>query len=282
MPAAPPLDLSPFESICALGGVSCGFDQPVAIRVVGNQDIEPEEIRSFELGYSGAIGDKLLVTAAAYYNRVDNFISDFIPYTTNRFGGRIHDNFPAWRPPSELAPPLAALVYGSLQAALPPSIFASLSTGVYGEPFFALLSVVNFGRVDTRGVEIGVTRELDGGWAVDAGYSWFDFDVRERLFEDPALPNAPEHKLHAGVTFVGERLDAAFKLRWADSFPWSAGVYRGEVPSYEVADLTANFRIDERWSVGIDVSNLFDESHFEFFGADLLERRALAHVTLGW
>jgi hypothetical protein len=34
--------------------------------------------------------------------------------------------------------------------------------------------------------------------------------------------------------------------------------------------------------VGTNISNLFDRSHFEMFGGDLLRRRALAHVTVTW
>ncbi len=278
MPVAPPLDLSPFEAICAAGGASCGFEEPVALRVVGNRDIEPEEIRAYELGYSAVLGNKLFLTADVFHHRIERFISDFVPYVDPFLGGRLHPSFPAYRPPSELPPALAELLLQSLAANLPPELFAVLSNGVAGEPLFPLLSVTNFGRVDTRGLELGLTR-VHRGWTFDFGYRYYDFDVREDMLTDPALPNTSEHRVHAGITYVGQRFDAAFKIRYVDGFPWSSGFYRGRVPSYDVADVAANYRLNESWSVGINVSNLFDNSHFEFFGADLLQRRALAHLT---
>ncbi len=53
------------------------------------------------------------------------------------------------------------------------------------------------------------------------------------------------------------------------------------MPSYEVVDLTANRELG-RFRVGIDVSNLLDEEHYEFFGADLIGRRALVHLAYAW
>jgi iron complex outermembrane receptor protein len=280
LPVLPPVPLQPFENICAIGGVSCGFDEPVQIRGVGNEGLEVEEIRSFELGYNAVIGKRTFLTFDAFYNRVDNFISDFIPYFNPGLGGRIHDNYPAYQPPADLPPPLAAALLDALSTNLPPQLFASLSTGAEGEPFFALLSDINFGRVDTQGFELALLHSFATRWTFNLGYAYFDFDVKERITEDPALPNTAPHKVNLGLSYIGDRFDAALRYRWSDRFDWAAGFYRGEVPSYEVVDLTVNYQFSERWSVGLNVSNLLDESHFQFFGADLIERRALAHLTL--
>jgi iron complex outermembrane receptor protein len=282
LPVGPPVPLQPLEGICAIGGVACGFDQPVQIRSLGNEDLEVEEIRSFELGYNAIIGKRTFLTLDYFNNRVENFISDFIPFFNPGLGGRIHDNYPAYQPPAALPPPLAALLLGTLQANLPPELFTILSTGAGGEPIFALLSNINFGQVDTQGFELALSHPFATSWTLDLGYSYYDFEVKERILEDPALPNTAKNKANLGLVYVGDRFDAAFRYRWSESFDWSAGFYRGRVPSYEVADLTVNYRIDEHWSAGVDVSNLFDESHFEFFGGDLIERRALGHLTFSF
>lgn len=279
LPVAPALDLRPFEGICALGGVACGFGEPVAIRAVGNETVEVEEIRSFELGYNAVLGKSLWLTADLFSNRIENFISDFIAYFNPALGGRIHGNYAPYRPPPELADPLASQLLASLEASLPPEIFAVLSNGAFGEPFLPFLSVVNFGRVDTRGFEVAVMRPIRESWRLELGYAYFDFDVREELPEDPALPNASKNRANVGLSYVGDRLDAALRWRWVEGFDWSAGLYRGHVRSYDVMDLTVNFELDRRWGVGLAVSNLFDSTHYEFFGADLLRRRALVHVT---
>jgi len=282
LPVLPAVQMQPFEAICGIGGVSCGFDQPVQVRALGNEDLEVEEIRSFEVGYNAVIGKRTFLTLDAFYNQVDNFISDFIPYFNPGLGGRIHDNYPAYQPPADLPPPLAAALLNALAGNLPPEYFAILSNGADGEPVFALLSDINFGRVDTKGFEFSLSHRFAAGWTFDLGYAYFDFDVKERITEDPAYPNTAPNKVNLGLAYIGDRFNAALRYRWSDSFDWAAGFYRAEVPSYGVADLTVNYHFAKRWSVGLDVSNLFDESHFEFFGADLIERRALAHTTFSF
>ena len=280
LPSLPPVDLSPFEGICALGGASCGFADPVAIRAVGNADLRPEEIRTLELGYSGLIGAETLLTVDAYDSRIENFISDFIPFF-DPARGRLASPFLPYSPPAELPPPLAGMLLGALQANVPPELFALLSNGVFGEPVFTALSLVNFGQVDTRGVELSLSRRVGDRWNVDLGYAWFDFDIRDRLPDDPALPNSSENRLHASLSYLGDRFDAALRMRHVEGFEWSAGLYRGPVPAYQVVDLTANRELG-RFRLGIDVSNLLDEEHYEFFGGDLIGRRALVHLDVGW
>ena len=56
----------------------------------------------------------------------------------------------------------------------------------------------------------------------------------------------------------------------------------GEVPSYHVTNLDASWDVNDHWRVGLNVSNLFNEEHYEAFGGDILERRALLHVTGSW
>ncbi len=170
---------------------------------------------------------------------------------------------------------------GALQANLPPELFVLLSNGVFGEPVFTGLSLINFGRVDSEGIEVSVNSRLGDRWSVDLGYAWFDFDIRDRLPDDPALPNSSENRFNAGITFTGDRFDVALRARSVEGFDWSAGLFKGPVPSYEVVDLTVNQTFD-RFRVGIDVSNLLDEEHYESFGADLIGRRALVHLDFTW
>ncbi|MFQ5350618.1 MAG: TonB-dependent receptor plug domain-containing protein, partial [Thermoanaerobaculia bacterium] len=280
MPLQPPVDLSPFEAICSFGGTSCGFDQPIGVRAVGNSLLEPEEIRTVELGYSGIVGGDTYLTVDYYDSRIENFISDYIPFF-DPSRGRLASPFAPYAPPAGLSPPFATLLLGALQANVPPQLLPLLSNGVFGEPVFTALSLVNFGRVESEGVELSLSSRLGDRWTLDLGYAWFDFDIRDRLPDDPALPNSSENRLNASLAYVGDSFDAALRVRQVEGFDWSAGLYKGPVPSYEVVDLTAN-RAFGRYRVGIDVSNLLDEEHYEFFGGDLIGRRALVHLDYTW
>ena len=136
--------------------------------------------------------------------------------------------------------------------------------------------------VDTQGIDLGLNYYLTDQWIFDASYSWFDFDVKERLLGDQLLPNAPEHKASAGLTFNAARFGASLKYRWVEGFPWAAGIFIGEVPTYDVVDLGVSYRFTDKLEVGVDVSNLLDDEQYQSFGGDLLTRRALGHVSFSW
>ena len=48
--------------------------------------------------------------------------------------------------------------------------------------------------------------------------------------------------------------------------------------SYSVVDVGGNYQINEKISVGVNVSNAFDDEHYESFGGDIIGRRALGTV----
>jgi outer membrane receptor protein involved in Fe transport len=49
-----------------------------------------------------------------------------------------------------------------------------------------------------------------------------------------------------------------------------------------VVDLTANYRPTDVITLGVNVSNLLDNEHWESFGGDVLGRRALGSVQFSW
>ena len=49
-----------------------------------------------------------------------------------------------------------------------------------------------------------------------------------------------------------------------------------------LVDLSAGYKLNENWEVGVDISNLLDDEHWQSFGGDLLSRRALGYVAFGW
>ncbi|UCF68961.1 MAG: TonB-dependent receptor [Acidobacteriota bacterium] len=278
---APPVDLAPFESFCAPYGVSCGFDAPVPVLATGNESLDVEKIRSFEIGYRAIVGRNVYLTADLYTSRIDDFITDLLPLNNARLG-RINPNLPPYSPPAALPAEAAAALLGTLEASLPPEFYAVMSNDPSGGPFFVPFSVTNYGRVDTRGAELGLLIRPRRHWMLDVGYTWFDFDVKNELPDDPLLPNTATHKYSDGVSYRSPRCGATLKYRHVQGFDWRTGVFWGYVPAHDVVNLTASARLNDAWEVGVDVDNLFNEVHFEQFGGDLLQRRALVYTKLGW
>jgi len=270
-PAGRPITaFAPLDAqVRALLGQSIGLAS-IPIRAFGNDRLTVEKIKSYEAGYSGILSSQLYVTLDYYRSSIDNFVTDLLP--------GVNTQFAPYAPPSFVPAPLAAQILTVLRA-LGPN-FAGLTT-VNGQPTL-VLSYANAGNVDTQGVDLGINFYASNHWLFDASYSWFDFKVKSQLAGDRLLPNAPENKLSAGVTYTGERLSTAVKYRWVDGFPWAAGVFVGDVPSYNLVDLSAGYKLTDHFAVGVDVSNLFDKKHWQSWGGDLLKRRALGHVAFSW
>ncbi len=255
----------------ALGGASLGFDLvPVLAR--GNPDLKVEHITGYELGYSGIFGSKLFVTADYYRNQVEDFVTDLLPGVNPAFG--------FYTPPANLPPQLQAAILGALRARVPASILRSLTT-VDGKPAL-VFSYTNAGEVETQGVELAFNYYLSNNWLLDFNYSWFDFEVQSVQLGDKLFPNAPENKFNLGIAYTTEKFDVSAKYRWVDDFFWAAGVFAGDIPGYDSVSLSAAFRPIEHIAFGANVSNALGNEHYEAFGGDLLDRRALGYVSYSW
>ena len=279
VPVAPPLTAAAaLEGLfCAPFGVSCGLTA-VPVLALGNPNVEVEEIRSFEVGYSGIFNNKTFVTIDYYNTQIENFITDLITAFNPALGGRINPAFGPYQAPAGIPEPFASLLEGTLAGIAP--LFSN--NPLNGNAILGAVSYTNFGEVDTQGLEIGINHYINNQWSIDASYTWFDFDVGNQLAGDPLLPNTAENRFGLGVTYRGEKLGGSLKYRHSESFPWNAGVFSGEVPAFDVVDLVASYQVTDAIELGVNVTNLFDDKHFEIFGGDILERRALGHIAYRW
>ena len=268
-----PTDLSALNGFCAPFDVDCGFGM-TRVLALGNEDLEVEKIKTWEVGYSGILGGRAFFPFDYYNSRADNFITDLLPQLGTSLG-RVNPNFGAWQAPEGLPEPVAA----GIRAAVP-----SLSNAPDGSNIIAAVSYTNFGRVDTQGVDIGLNYYFVDDWTFSFNYSWFGFDIKDDLpgFDTLLLPNSPENKFALGLSYAHESFDVGFSYRWVDDFRWSVGPFQGDVESYAVFDVTANYQISEHWTAGVNVANLGNNKHWEAFGGDILARRALAHILFSW
>ncbi|HYG61735.1 MAG TPA: TonB-dependent receptor, partial [Thermoanaerobaculia bacterium] len=273
-PAGAITAFAPLEAALAplLGGRTLGLAS-IPILARGNSDLEVEEITSYELGYTAIVSRKLFLTLDYYRNEVENFVTDLLPGVNPVFTT-------PYAPPSFLPAAVQAQILATLRGGLGQNTFPGLTT-INGFPAL-VLSYTNSGVVDTQGIDFTFNYYVNDRWSTDFSYSWFDFEVQEQDQRDQLLPNAPENKVSAGLSYSGGSFDAGIKYRWVDDFPWAAGIFVGEVPSYDLVDLSVGYRFSDNIKVGVDVSNALDEEHFQAFGGDLIERRALGYVTLGW
>lgn len=271
--AAPPANLTPLNAVCARFGVDCGFGLTRVV-AVGNAALDVETIKTWEAGYSGVVANKVVLTLEYYRSEAEDFITDLLPQLGTPLG-RINPAFGPWRAPAGLPAPAAA----AIQAQVP-----LLSNSFDGSNILAAASYTNFGAVDTQGLDFGLKYFVAAGAELFLNYSWFDFKVKEQVrgFENLLLPNSPEHKIGAGIGYTKARFGGNVSLRWVDDFRWAVGPFVGPVLSYTVVDVAASYNLTDRLKLGVNVSNAFDDEHWQSFGGDILERRALASLAYQW
>lgn len=305
-PAATPANTAMLEGICVASGVlDCGLvrldtngdmiPESLPVLALGNESLELEEVRTFEVGYAGILGSRSFLTADYYFSKNENFITDLLPLVGTPLGS-INPNYGVWigSTAAETTPVNPALGFpvgftvadavraGSASELGPLGVL--LTNDPAGASIIGARTYTNFGRVDTQGVDLGLRYYIDDAWHLDANYSWFDFDIKETEpgLDDLLLPNSPENKVAVGLSYDVERWDARIGARWVDEFRWTVGPFQGDVESYTTVDLSGNWRFGDGWSAGLNVANALDDEHWEAFGGDLLGRRALAHLAYAW
>jgi len=291
-----PINLAELESICALDGVACGFDidfipgedptldatPDTRVLALGNRDLELEETRSWELGYSASLGRKLTIAVDLHHSKHENLIAGLLPQLGTSLG-RVNPAFGPYVPPHGLSAAGWVQLRARLQQILGPR-FAFLSNNLDGTPILAMASYANFGTVDADGLDLALSWYPARGWTLAFSYSWLDFEVDRSPagLDHLLLANAPENQVRLMLGWAGRRWNASARYRWVDEFRWVSLPFEGDVDSYATVDVIANLHLGDHWNLGLNVVNLLDDEHWESFGGDLIGRRALASVSYGW
>jgi iron complex outermembrane receptor protein len=235
-----------------------------------------EQIQTIEVGYKGKPVKKLFVDANAYYNMSKDFLSPVtvVGVTTQRGD----------QPIEEVQSGYAA--YGGLVA-----------------------TYINFGEINTYGFDLGVNYALNKSLSVNANYSFFDYSVDENNMENDfnndgvvnkldVLVNSPNHRAGFGINYSGSKFFGTVFTRWVQEFDYFSSfqiaaetqdlTYRG-TPIVEDArstdtwnygplggfvnvDVSLGYRINEKFTVSGQVTNLFDSEIREFTASPFIGR----------
>lgn len=270
--------------------------------------LRPEINNTFELGYKGVFGEKLLLEAAVYHTRYKDFISELQVFNPNVFAN-------AAQLAAELQPTQQAIANILIAQGVPAdqaqATAAAIVTGVVTNAAQLPLGVIspeqiandtdviltnrNFGDISVNGLDFSIAYFPHPRWALTANYSFVTqkgfnlFQKPNRVYfenvdgvSDIAL-NAPANKagLAAEYRNRARSLEIELRGRYVEGFPMTSGVYSGEVQTYTLFD--ANLAYDLPFSAGtrftLSALNLFDKEHREFVGAPLLGRMILAKLV---
>ncbi|MCY3666412.1 MAG: TonB-dependent receptor [Gemmatimonadetes bacterium] len=269
---------------------------------------------TFELGYKGIIGEKLVVAADLYHTRIQDFVSPIQVQTPNVFldpaslgaalgagvGEALAEN-------AELAAAVAPLdnmqVPGTLSGNGNGSpvdeivtLFAGGAAGIpFGtvtpeqafDPTAVMLTYRNFGEISLNGLDVNLVYFPSDQWSLTGSYSYVDKTLFENVdgIADIAL-NAPGNKFKLGTsfTFDQQQLTLGAQWRYVGAFRQESGVFVGDVDSYSLLDLNASCLLPfgSNLRLGVDVSNALDNKHRTFIGAPEIGRLVFGQLGVAF
>ncbi|MEQ8548269.1 MAG: TonB-dependent receptor [Cyclobacteriaceae bacterium] len=210
--------------------------------------VQPERVKSVEVGYKSLIQNKLLIDASYYYNIYTDFISQEQIIASLKDDAGDPNYISMLNPDSKI-----------------PSQLASNETDA-ATAFFIYSNLDN--TVRTQGAAVGLTYNLSGGYTVGGNYSWNKFIDG---YDDNVLNdfNTPEHKfnLNFGNRKLTDNLGFNITYRWQEAFRWESSFAVGDVPAYSTLDAQVSYRLKDLQSVvKLGGSNLLGDYYLQSLG----------------
>ncbi|MBI4502181.1 MAG: TonB-dependent receptor [Gemmatimonadetes bacterium] len=288
---------APAAATAANVPASLAWDFPAATQALalGNKNLDVEKVTGFEFGYKGDVSTRLFVTADFYYNRINNFVTDLL--------GAVNPDYPQYSltSPTDVPTTLTNLDAALAAAGLPPTHplrapipvlranylglaaafgnrLATLPTGERA----VVVSYTNAGKVNERGVEVGLGVLLTNELKADGSYTFFDFSVvaGSQQVGDSLLPNTPKHKGSLGLSYNGRQgVDASISVKVVDQLNWAAGVFSGSIPSSQTVNVSLGYRLNNYVRVNLVATNVFDQQRYQLYGGSVIGRRVLGGIT---
>ena len=243
-------------------------------KVEGAEEVKPEQVSSFEVGYKSLINKRLMLDFAFYYNIYNDFITQI---QVRKAAGDIIIPTGTSNDPND--PNYWG--YNSLteQNIRNAQLLLTPITTVGQENTFQ--TYTNFHQqVTGAGLALGADYNIGHGFLVRGNYNW------NKLIEGLSADflndfNTPEHKFNLSVSNrkVIDHLGFNVTFRWQAAFRWEAGFGRGDVPAVGTLDGQLSYNLPAfHSSIKLGGSNIFNNRHVLSFGGPTLG--AIYYVTV--
>jgi iron complex outermembrane receptor protein len=249
---AEPINLGLFSPLLA------GRIYPLPIQSVGNTDLQETTLDAYEIGYTGVIRGRTVVSAAFYVNKTKNDIF----FTEDRAGRWTATNPPPGWP-------------------LPP-IVISIATGGAGFP--GRFTYLNFGHMTQQGLELGVDTQVRTGLNLFANYS-YQADPDPEDFDIAELNLPANNRFNVGVSFDQSRYFGNLSVSYSDDAFWQDVLdarYSGTTEAYTLLNAGFGVRFAEgRFSTAIKATNLLNDEIQQHVFGDVIKRQVVAELRIG-
>jgi outer membrane receptor protein involved in Fe transport len=213
-------------------------------------EVKPEQIKSFEVGYKGLMaGQKLMVDVSYYYNIYTDFEYQI---RVRRAVGDVNAN--------------------AINA-------SSLLSGDNTNTYQIYTNATD--EVNSQGAAVGITYNLPKSYTLSGNYSWNSFDKNQNTSGIYQF-NTPENKVN--LTFANrkltDKLGFAVTWRWQEDFFWEGSFANGNVPAVSTFDAQVSYKVPAMKSVvKLGGSDIFNKRYVLNYGAPLIGAIYYVSVT---
>jgi outer membrane receptor protein involved in Fe transport len=215
--------------------------------------IQPEKVKTFEVGYRTTLFNSFYVDAGYYYNTYH----DFIGY---QLGLKL-----SFVPNSSFPDKIQAYRYAANSASKITSQGFSVGTNYYFAQYFQLSGNYNWNRLNTETDDPIVPAFNTPEHKFNLGFSGRDIPL--------SLGSFKVRKTGFNVNY-----------KWVEGFLFEGSPqFTGYIRSYGLLDAQVNFNI-ERWNTTLKIgaSNILNNVHFETYGGPRLGRLAYVQLLYEW
>jgi iron complex outermembrane receptor protein len=226
------------------------------IKPVGNPNLKETSLDAYEVGYTGVVAGRTVVSAAFYVNKTKNDIL-FTEVPNSRWTA-------ANPPPGWPLPPIAI----------------SLATGGAGFP--ARFTYLNFGKTTQKGLELGVdssTRYANffANYSYQAKPEPEGFDISE-------LNLPPKNRFNVGTSINYDRFLGNFSISYTDSAFWQDVLddrYHGTTKAYTLVNAGFGVRwAGDRVTTSVKATNLANQDVQQHVFGDILKRQIVGELRV--
>jgi outer membrane receptor for ferrienterochelin and colicin len=273
----------------------------------GYSPLEANFSNTIEAGYKGLIGDRMRVSADAWFQRrpadpTSQVLNPAVLYNPQQLGAflgqRIGAALVASGVPAATAQAQAAAAAGALtplMAAIPVGATA-FTSDLNDSPMFVFSYQNAEGFVNVSGIDLATDVLLTDRWSAEGTYSW----INKNVFEDapgatalnPLVTNTPKHRGTATVRFDDQVRGFGGELRgrYAGQFPVNSGVFNsyniGTAVRYPAVPVNAFLDLGFNWRpafapgarISLNVTNLLDNKVQSFVGVPEIGRMAITRL----
>jgi outer membrane receptor protein involved in Fe transport len=237
----------------------------VPTAAVGNPDLKEESVDAYEIAYTGYVGRRTLISAAAYYTSY----KDGIYFTETGVWLTAPPGFPG------LGPYPPDLIWAGLVA--------------QGYLFPSGYTYQNLGTVVNKGIELGVDTMFTDTFSGFVNYAFqadpipsFPGLTEEEAMTEINLPS--KHQFNAGISWNSNRVFGTITVSHASEAYWQDVLdarYHGFTNAYTSVNATFGVKFqDGRYMASVKATNLGNQDIQQHIFGDVIKRQVIGEFKI--